>query len=769
MRFNYLVVPMCLLAFYSCQDDMDLDARKPSGIKKGNVWEILEKRGDFSLFLEAARRAGYQELYQGKGLSTVFAVENSLFQKYLTEKGYSSLDAVPDEELRLLIGQHTLMYSYPKHTLMDFQPQNGMAELPGLNFRHRTIVRDSIYEEFDPVTQKPKKVFNVQKFLPVITSNLFNSLELKDAEENYKYFYPNSKWYGNGTFSVANAGVLEYDIPTDNGFLHIVDQVIKPMRTVYKVMKDENLAYGQMKELYNRFNDFQYQAGYSQQYGKPGDSLFVHFHRNTQDYPILNIASEMTYHIDIWEAFLYRDSYNAFVPNDAAMETFFNSYWGNKAEVPVSDMYKSYDELDLLSAYYLVENHFQRSSLAFPERFRTQTMRNSWGYVYDIDVDTDVEYKEVCGNGSFLGLTKVDVPQIFTGITGPVFQSKKYRLFSHMLAIGKLLPDLANNEAERTMFILSDNTLKEAGYWLDEKNIHNLQDDEVKQNTSGINAANVKAFINNYIINQRIDPEIIESENGVWMESAQSGFYMNIGQNRIKAEDGSEAQIGDTYQSKDGSPWLVYELRSLLSKAVMKPFIEHMEPSGGATPPAYNWVKTLKESFIKQCDHFTGDNKPLKAFATQRGVFFCPVDNARSAPGGWVAAKTNGVPASPNSLPAAERPEAKKVLSKWFDRYFISKNVNPALFLPDFLSGTIKDTYLVTMDPEFIIEIVEMEPNPDNQYAEYGEFRVRIRLPESENNREVFAYGPNSTNDCVYFMVPEANNRFEWGEVSSTN
>src|SRR5690606_24097190 len=65
---------------------------------KGNSWEVLEERGQFTLFLEAAERAGFKEVLDGKTIATVFAPSDEAFQRYLAENNWSSVAQVPQQE-----------------------------------------------------------------------------------------------------------------------------------------------------------------------------------------------------------------------------------------------------------------------------------------------------------------------------------------------------------------------------------------------------------------------------------------------------------------------------------------------------------------------------------------------------------------------------------------------------------------------------------------------------------------------------------------------
>lgn len=64
---------------WSCEDKMDEHYEVPGWVK-GSAWELLSDEsmdGQFSMFLEAAERAGYYEIMNGRGLMTVMAPDNN--------------------------------------------------------------------------------------------------------------------------------------------------------------------------------------------------------------------------------------------------------------------------------------------------------------------------------------------------------------------------------------------------------------------------------------------------------------------------------------------------------------------------------------------------------------------------------------------------------------------------------------------------------------------------------------------------------------------
>lgn len=610
-------------------------------------------------------------------------------------------------------------------------------------------------EKYDPVQQRVVKIFNREKYLPVFTHNLFSALGIKDAESDYKYFYPNSNWYeDNDRLYPANAGVLEASIPTDNGYLYIVDQVIEPLRTIYNILEDPSLKYTVMNKLYDKFPAFRYDKDLSAKYADAGDSLFYFYHMSTANFALLDVGSEWTSDREDW-TLLTRDGFNAFVPNDGAMTQFFRQYWG-AADISESEKYKDYEDLDRLAMFYLVSNHFVRSQgIMFPELIR-QGLKNSWGSDYTFDVDADVEHKEICGNGVFYGINKVEVPTIFQAVTRPLFQSRKYRIFSYMLMQSGMLPVLANQDRKITMLIPSDATLSTL-YYIDEGDGSNLSNFKVKQRSDNkvVGTAALEAIIRYHTISEVIEPEDIQGE-GKWYESDKQAAFLKVGGSAIVQENGKPVNMGVDEFNTDGAwgaNWRAYEVNELF--ATPENMMDAMEP-GHQHNEWYDWIKLhwkneiMRTGYTANTDYWTGSGL-LVPFKDSRGILFCTHDS-------WGRPGKNGVPVG--------NPNNKKEMNTWVGKHMIARKQNEHLNVLDFLQGTVQRTDFATITPGFSIRILETLPVADDDpNKQFGAFVMTILLPDSEGGRTVHAYGPNIAQECLFYVLPTEDERFVLGKT----
>ena len=476
---------------------------------KGNAWEVLEQRGDCAIFLQAVERTGFKDILAGKGIATIMAPTDAAFQAYFQAQGVHSLDEIPINEVKKLVGFHLVYYAFDKGRFMNYQPEGFDHAEPvkaGLYYKHRTRSRDTISEWYDPVSKTNRKIFHKDRFLPIFSSTLFGTKAI-DARSNYAYFYPNSIWNGADGFNVSNAKVSEYAIPTDNGYLYILDQVIQPLETVYDELKDLP-DYSVFMDMYNRFTSFLYDEEATKNYTVSGDSLFIVRHT-----PLPHIASEWAYNGEgglpdyAHLADLSYKAFNVFAPNNQAMNAFFDAYW--------SKYYDKIADVHFLPIALLLYNHVYEGNVVFPSEIKSESeIKSAFGTVISFDPQQDVAHKGMATNGVYYGLNKVIVPDMFYSVLGPLLQNPRYKIFLYMMVNTGLMQPLMSQDLRFTLFVPSDevvlNTLYGDSYiFWDEGNPLVYGDEAVQvENADGVRVPMsqraMELFVSNHIITEQI-------------------------------------------------------------------------------------------------------------------------------------------------------------------------------------------------------------------------------------------------------------------------
>ncbi|MCC8173295.1 MAG: hypothetical protein LIO65_02570 [Odoribacter sp.] len=128
----------------------------------------------------------------------------------------------------------------------------------------------------------------------------------------------------------GNAAVIEAGLPTDNGYLYVLDEVYEPLRTLYEAIEEPKADdFSVFLKLYDKFAEPTVASTTA------GDTLYHYYHlRRTNKSVALNatdmlpsIASQWTYHGEMnnlrpdWPEY-GRWCYNCFAPNNTAFERF---------------------------------------------------------------------------------------------------------------------------------------------------------------------------------------------------------------------------------------------------------------------------------------------------------------------------------------------------------------------------------------------------------------------------------------------------------------
>lgn len=447
---KWLVISLTVFVFYSCESALDKYYKLPDWLK-GNALEVLEDRGNFSLFLTAVDNSSYRDLVRGKGLVTVMAPTNEAFQQYLSKHGYASVSQIPQETLEKLIGYHLVYYSFSKPMFENYKPHGIDTENPlkGIYYKFRTKSRDAISTWSDVTSQGlTRRVMHKERFLPVFSFNLFNSLAI-DAKANYEYFYPQSVWSDQQGFNVSNASVIDYAIVTDNGYVYTINQVLEPLETVYNELtkaKDFSL----FQSAYDRFVSYVFDVNATNDYGR-GDSLFARSHGNF----LPAIASEWTNlmtGIDYTQlSILARRAHNVFAPDNNSMRGFFNKYW--------SAYYPSLESVNFMPLLVLLNNHVSSGDVLFPETIERGQIRSLYGTPITFGRH-DATLRKMCVNGTLYGLNRVLVPPMFEKVTAPMFVDPKYNIMLDLMMSSEFVSPLISDAVQFNVFYAPDQMIE---------------------------------------------------------------------------------------------------------------------------------------------------------------------------------------------------------------------------------------------------------------------------------------------------------------------
>lgn len=635
---------LSVLFITGCNKEMDEFYERPDYLQ-GNAYHALEQKGQYTLFLEAIEQAGYKEMLQGHGLCTVFAPDDAAFGRYLKKHGYENLSSIPADSLNILVSYHLLKYSYNKSLLLDFRPsgiQNSETD-KGLYYKHMTFAKESI-ETLTDKNGRKFKVYRKEKQLPVFSSLLFQGKEI-NGESNYKYFFPDSRWYGdNQTLHVANAGITNYDIPTDNGYIFLIDEVIEPLRTIYDVLHKRN-DYSVFAGLYDKFGAFSYNSSLSASFAQAGDSLYLYFHKplpsiySEETGTLLDFASGQAVSI----ASQSGQAYNLYAPNNTAMENFLRTYLSG---------YGSYDDVPYLPLYYLLSEHAPQSrNIVFPEEIAQGKVNSDFGLIYDFDV-SNPEYREMCSNGPFYGLKDVIVPIVYRSVTGDVLSSPDYKIFTHMLyKTGEMmqLVDAEGLSNKFTLFAIPDATFNEWGYFYKVDASGTFREASIQLNGKNISTQDMMAVMDMHIVAE----EITEFDRKAIYET-RGGGYLKIWNGGVSGEEknNNPFQAEPVKSVNKTTNGITYKTGGILTK---------IAADGGISLNTLLQYDEYREfySLIDKAGLINEDGE-VSLFDQTKFMLFVPTNAAIRKISGQI-------------------PQEPEQLAEWLKYYFVSLNYNSIL------------------------------------------------------------------------------------------
>ena len=458
MALGLLSFPVLMTSCF--EDEMTDDPHYKPQVRTGSAYQQLQKDGSYTIFLQGVDLAGFTDIVDGKNLMTVMAPDDEAFQVYLDSLGYTSIQAMYDEDPQLvtkLIGFHLVHYAYDWNKFVNFRPEEGDGATveqsnknAGLYFKHRTHSSSPITIEYNDYLGTDVKVYHFDRLLPVFSNRFFQTLGV-DAESNYKYFYPNSTWTGSrsdGGFNIANASVLdEESVITDNGYLYHIDQVLDPVESLHTTLKN-NPNYSKYVELYDTYTSYVEDPTLSTDFGN-GDKVYLHTH--SASLPLPNIATE-------WSTTDYRDfkencsqGYTIFAPSNEAIDKFFESYWTPEGG------YANFDELDPLIKEFFIMQSFADvvypvlPSMISPNWASGDNTKITDYYgtpLYEYINPETVADRKVCTNGFLYGMDNMEVPAIFSSVVGAAFNNKAYRNFLYVLSTSGLISSLSSKQMQ---------------------------------------------------------------------------------------------------------------------------------------------------------------------------------------------------------------------------------------------------------------------------------------------------------------------------------
>lgn len=249
MKFPFLIAFVVLL--FACSDDKDAYYNRPSWLEPP-IYEVLQKKGNFTKYLQCVDSTLYASVLKGAGLYTVFAPNDSAFNVFLTKYGYSSVAAIPYAEMEKIVA-----YSISNSTTIF----DSLGVAGGFKYKTQYYAlpyRDAEFNNEWVVNQTMENgwttSYNNYKFLPSFTNAFFSSTNPALTAQDYNVFYPNVNFSGR---NIQDGEIIHADMRAENGIVHEVSTVNLPLENLSEIIsRPENSDFKSLVDAKDIYGDY---------------------------------------------------------------------------------------------------------------------------------------------------------------------------------------------------------------------------------------------------------------------------------------------------------------------------------------------------------------------------------------------------------------------------------------------------------------------------------------------------------------------------------
>lgn len=471
MRFQKIYIFVVLLILFSlfsgCEKFAEQDKFKRPDWLPGKLYTTVFAQENLGLFAECLRLSGLDTIIDVSGSWTVFAPNDEAIKEFLLENHYSKIQDIPPDELDKIAKFHIIQnpwsfeqlqslsifgwrtsdnsnknnYAYKRQTIL--KEQEDKYWIIKTNSKEM-IVADSLYSEsYKKVYVRSRKYVPVfyDKYMDVngLTSNDFRFYFDRDYEHENVYF--------------AGAKIIHSDIFAENGFVHIIDKVVKPMLNAREILEQEfaDESYKTFLDMvYWYYPDFEANMGATMnqpeiRLGGVADTLwdlaFSPLKFNLHDEIIGNTSYTLVRHNGL------------FAPTDAAFNNFTDNILTVKSGYPHWSDLKSLP-IDVVG--YIIPKHFSTSPL-YPS---TTPYRDIFGTSGSNRLTAgNIIRKEFGSNCTFIGVDAYIPDKVFTSVTAPVFLRPTYTIFRKAMIYSGAAEIISNHGGELYFFPIPDYAL----------------------------------------------------------------------------------------------------------------------------------------------------------------------------------------------------------------------------------------------------------------------------------------------------------------------
>ena len=478
MRFtNHSHVGRWLMAFglgcsamlSGCTDDYEYAQKEPSkDILGSSIYEYLREDGGFNTFLRLIDDLDYRETLERTGSKTLFPARDDAFERFFRNNpfGVKSYEELSVAQKKILMNQATVNMAY----LAEMLPNIGGSTGPTENVAIRRNTQSAYYDTvqvcrdvnlFNNENQQWKRFAEkgeivlveeapmLVQFTPsVMNARNITAFDFSLMHNGTNYNAADQEIYINGV------KVIEKDKVCKNGYVHVLGEVLTPLRTMADAIAgDANSK--TFSKIMDRFCAPYYDAAAT-------EDIRRNFTGASENYPLITVDSvfrkgyfnRLTHttgpageklgdnvlrfdpaQVSYSSSDVLTDMGVMFVPTDEAMRNYYQSPEGKFLRTN----YPTWDDVPTALLAKFIQNHQKNSFLtSLPHDW--DSMNDEKSFPMNIQPG-DVDHVELCSNGVVYFLNRVVAPVDFRATYAPTLVTDNTQIMKWALLDGEDLSD----------------------------------------------------------------------------------------------------------------------------------------------------------------------------------------------------------------------------------------------------------------------------------------------------------------------------------------
>lgn len=487
------------IAVVGCKDGYEWAEEKPVWLGE-SIYDELERRGEFEIFLQIACDLGREEFLKKTGSVTVYAATDDAYRAYFSRCGIDEDNLTPAQK-KYLLNNAMLENAYVLDLLTNQSTTDGIAK--GQVMR-RTNTQWAVYDSIQMVMKEalplPTPNHNWWSRLRAMDQPAYNIINQGTqpmvhflwrqmmtkgiTKEDFSYLF-NGASFNEDDVYINNVKVTEGNITCQNGYIHIMADVPAPLPTMAEYLA-QNGKTNIFSRLIDRFSIplsasevakeyaylYDYYSGqelYSPLWG--GDSVYYkgYLWRDALGNGVTSVGGEKATgwlklnpgRLDYVESGIDEgvDMGAIFAPTDEVLKEWWNSDGGQflRQRYPSEQPFDSVPD-DVLAEF--LNNHIQYSFLnTVPSRFSSvlDDAKDPIGLAKE-SVVTDGT--AVCCNGALYVMNDVYAPSSFRSVIAPTLVEDNMKIMNWAIRNLEFKPYLLSMVSFYNFIILTDDALR---------------------------------------------------------------------------------------------------------------------------------------------------------------------------------------------------------------------------------------------------------------------------------------------------------------------